>query len=100
MTTVLLGALQAQIKTSIYCHAFFMIQASAHSHPHTTVLRVHFVEELDLIVAACEDGNICETFVILFQIATKFEVGNFILQLIEKVIKLFTLINGQQSAQF
>lgn len=35
-------------------------QELKHAHSLTSVLRLLFVESLDLLVAACEDNNICK----------------------------------------
>ena len=37
-------------------------QVREHEHPNRTTLKMLFVEELDLLVAACEDGNICKWY--------------------------------------
>ena len=39
----------------------FSLQSSMHTHPNTSILRTLFIEELDIILASCEDGCICES---------------------------------------
>jgi hypothetical protein len=57
----LLPAMAHLISLSDYPDLF---QVSIHNHPNTTILQIRFVEDLDYIVAASEDGNICK-FILL-----------------------------------
>lgn len=47
-------------------------QASTHNHPHTTILKILFVESLDVILAASEDTNICKFYHLDGKVLLKF----------------------------